>query len=104
MQETEIYQKDLIGTKTLDESGRISKVLSDCTHANHPQPPCKHIYEAYSAPLLNQVQQQAWVVFVVLTILNSLGAKLRNTTGVITSASLTGSCNDIKGVGETEHQ
>ncbi|EGD77142.1 palmitoyl-protein thioesterase 3 [Salpingoeca rosetta] len=48
------YKLDYIGVKALDESGRLQMHESDCAHADHPTPDCKHIFDLYSLPLLKQ--------------------------------------------------
>jgi hypothetical protein len=49
---TEIYQKDTLGLKSLNESSRFHIYQTTCTHQDHKEPHCyenqlHHIFERY---------------------------------------------------------
>eukprot|EP00043_Microstomoeca_roanoka_P021174 m.254942 g.254942 ORF g.254942 m.254942 type:complete len:321 (-) comp18889_c0_seq1:111-1073(-) len=49
-----LYKLDYIGLKALDDSGRLQLHISDCAHEDHPTNQCKHIFDLYTLPLLQQ--------------------------------------------------
>ena len=51
--ETEQYQQDWIGLRTLNEAGRLAFHAVDCTHQNLPRDKCKpQVYDAIIKPLV----------------------------------------------------
>jgi len=53
MNETDFYNQDWLGLKTLNEGGRLGLIGIDCDHQNIPQNVCKNFYDMYTKPLLN---------------------------------------------------
>lgn len=48
------YIQDWLGLKTLHTTGRLQRHQGNCTHESTPTAACKHAFDLYSAPLLQQ--------------------------------------------------
>jgi palmitoyl-protein thioesterase len=53
MNQTDLYNQDWIGLKTLNEQGKVKFVSVPCDHQDIPRDTCKQYYDLYTKPLLN---------------------------------------------------
>ena len=53
LRQSAAYQSDLIGLRTLDESGRLWMYSCDCRHQDYPTEACHAVFNAHTLPFLN---------------------------------------------------
>jgi hypothetical protein len=51
--DTPEFQQDLFGLKTLNDTGRLDMQHIPCMHQDIPRASCKHYYDLYTKPLLD---------------------------------------------------
>lgn len=53
LRQTDYYQQDWLGLRTLDESKRLQMYACQCMHQNYPDDQCRDVFTKFTLPYLN---------------------------------------------------